>query len=188
MSTRPHWTIGTRETSWLPVGGYSGLTPGRMYYIDPAGTGSYTAAGQFSSTYRRSHLVGGDVSPGMDPAVRRQFRGCYRDRHPRHCAPGDADTNDVDAAPMGVRHGACRRSRARTGGSAVVNQLTGSTTARKSGTPPRGDGPSERAAAVRVFTIPAHCCCRTRACWSTAAGRPVPDESTRGNLLSAAPL
>ena len=56
---------------------------GRMYYVNPTGTGTITTVGQFASALSRERCERGDVPPGPHPAVRRQFQRRAGDRHQR---------------------------------------------------------------------------------------------------------
>jgi hypothetical protein len=146
---------------------------GRMYYVDPAGTGRYTAAGQFSSSFAGApHPLRCFVR--TDPAIRGQFERCDRDRHPRPCALV-TPTQSMSTQRQWTSATVLADGRVlATGGSTVANQLNGVNNRAEIWDPTTGRwtlGASGRRA--RLYHS-AHCCCRTGACWSTAAERPVP--------------
>ena len=86
---------------------------GRMYYVNPTGTGTITSVGQFASSYRGSDASAAMFRPGPHPAVRRQLQRRARHRHHQRHAGRDADAVDVVAAPAGQRRDPAERQGAR---------------------------------------------------------------------------
>ena len=145
---------------------------GRMYYVNPTGTGTITNVGQFASTYR-----GSDASAAMfRPGRILQFGG----------NSNGALVIDINGGTPVVTPTQSMSSQRRlvnatilpngqvlaTGGSQVYNELTGVNNSAEiwdptSGTWTRGpDG--QRAAAVSLHVAAA---ARCAACWSAAAAR-----------------
>ena len=86
---------------------------GRMYYVNPTGTGTITNVGQFAASYRGSDASAAMFRPGRILQFGGNSNGALVIDITRRHAGRDADAVDVVAAPAGQRHGPAERQGAR---------------------------------------------------------------------------
>ncbi len=142
-------------------------TNGKMYYVNTAGTGQITMAGQFSSSYAGWTSSAAMFRPGKILQMGGNSNGSVViDITGPQPVVTPVTAADVLEAAMGVRDGARRRPRAcdrRQRGRQPLNDVN--TSAEIWDPDYRISGPSGPAVCVRGCITPAPCCFRTRACW-----------------------
>jgi hypothetical protein len=164
---------------------------GKMYYINPAGTGLLTTAGQLpgatswtasAAMFQPGRII--QMGGASSAALVIDINGVQ---------PVVTTTQSMSTQRQWVSATVLPDGRVLgTGGSSVENQLNGVNNVAEIWNPPPAPGRRARRASMRACITPSRCCCRTPPCWWAAAVRPVrwsisTPRSTTRRISSTAP-
>ena len=146
---------------------------GRMYYVNPSGTGTITLGAPVRQPVSRQRCERGDVPPGPHPAVRRQLATASMVID-INCGHSDRDAVGQSMSSQRRLVNAAVLPDGKvlaTGGSQVNNELTGVNNSAEIWDPTTGIWRRARTGSARACITRCRCCSPTPACWSAAAAR-----------------